>query len=109
MRIESKFSHNNKNTGMGRAYIAKIIGLHPKYKFERHFVDRSSTQQGNSTKWYKYSWDISEQGYYELVEENNYKSRREFYKLEIIDEEERMVETTEANVKAYFKSLAGPQ
>jgi hypothetical protein len=69
--IESSLSHNNGRTGMGKFYVAKIIGLNPKYKYDRMFLNRDYNATHNSkTSWYSYWCEIKEEGFYEIAESN---------------------------------------
>lgn len=79
MLIESTLSYNNSKYGKGKAYIAKLTGLDPKWGFKREFLPRDVDYSNSSkTTWYSYSWDV-EDGLYEMVEQNSYKNKRIYF------------------------------
>ena len=80
MIIECELKYNNKSYGKGPAYIAKIVGEDPIYKFKREFIDRDvEYRNSSSTTWYNYSWSVSENGVYEWSESNSYKSYKQYF------------------------------
>lgn len=87
MRIRNLLTYNNKGYGKGKAYIAKITGYDEKFRFKREFVYRNIEELGSfkywnkrlKTVWYDYSWDIKDEGIYEWVEENGFKSSKIYF------------------------------
>lgn len=101
MIIECELKYNNKLYGKGPAYIAKIVGEDPIYKFKREFIDRDvEYRNSSSTTWYNYSWSISEDGIYEWSEKSNKKYFRYYSELDDfkIIEKEDVVEEIKSKI-----------
>lgn len=89
MIISSKLDHNNKRTGIGIFYVARIAGTDSKFGLKREFFKRHTECKGNSTTWYSYQVPIIEDGIYEVCESNNFKQCK--YYIEVVDGESTVV------------------
>jgi len=75
IEINSKLSHNNRFYGFGKFWVAKISVKDG--KIHREFLQRTITYKSSSkTTWYYFSVVITEDGLYEVCEENSIKKSR---------------------------------
>lgn len=60
----NEIAMNHQPSG-GKTWIAKIIGKHPKYGFDRKFINKSHYDYSSSGKTGTDYFSLSEDGYYE--------------------------------------------
>lgn len=75
-------------------YIAKITGVHKRFKYEREFLDKTETQEGNQII---YEWELEECGYYEWHEDNNIEKQRGYFWFNVEEEEIEYADEQEIN------------